>query len=46
MVLSQAQLIYQQNMFERGVIVRYVVADDDYPMKVKIRHSYTELMEK
>ena len=33
-------------MYERGVIVAYMVADDDYLMKVKIQNYYTEMTKK
>ena len=35
-----------KNIYKRGLIVVYVVADEDSQMKDNLRNSYTELMEK
>ena len=39
-------LITIRTMFERGKIIKYLLAEDDYLMKKKLMQYYDELMEK
>ena len=42
---KEASVALLLKKYERGIIFMYLVADDDYLMMVKRRHSYTEMME-